>query len=229
MINITQDDELNKKLKWLEEIDTEQLVFTGRSYEVVKRILDLTVVLSSLPFWVPVIACAALAIKISEPHLPVFYKGMRTGKGGSRFLMYKLRTMVPNADEIKEQLKHMNELVWPDFKIKTDPRVTKVGRVIRKFSIDEIPQLFNVIKGDMSMVGPRPTFIKLADFKLWQTKRLEATPGITGLWQIIGRGSSLFETRIRLDIAYIEKQCLWLDVQILFRTIKAVISQRGSF
>jgi len=229
MINITPGDKISKQLKWLEKINTEQQVFTGRTYEVAKRILDLTVVLSSLPFWIPVIACTALAIKISEPHLPVFYKGLRTGKGGRRFVMYKFRTMVPNADEIKEQLRHMNELVWPDFKIKNDPRVTKVGIVIRKFSIDEIPQLFNVLKGDMSMVGPRPTFIKLDDFKMWQTKRLEATPGITGLWQICGRGSSLFDTRIRLDIAYIEKQCLWLDIQILFRTIKAVISQRGSF
>lgn len=229
MIKITQEEEINRKLSWLASIDPGKAILSENSYQVVKRVLDLSVVLFSLPIWIPVIVFVSIAIKFSEPHLPVFYKGLRTGKGGNRFFIYKFRTMVPNADELKEQLQSMNELAWPDFKIQDDPRVTTLGRMIRSYSIDEIPQLFNVIKGDMSMVGPRPTFIKTRDFELWQTKRLDVKPGITGLWQIAGRGSSLFDTRTRLDITYIEKRCLWLDTQILFRTIKAVISQKGSF
>lgn len=229
MIRITKEEEINEKLRWMALIDPSNTILSEKAYQRVKRLLDLTVALCSLPFWIPIMVIAGSAIKLSAPRYPTLYKGVRTGKNGYHFYMYKFRTMVPNADELKEQLKDQNELVWPDFKMKDDPRVTKIGKIIRKFSIDEIPQLFNVIMGDMSMVGPRPTFIKVRDFELWQTKRLEVKPGITGLWQISGRGSTRFDTRIRLDIAYIEKRCLWLDIQILFRTITAVISQRGSF
>ena len=228
-LKITSKDIIDKKIAWLDNIRTEDQIFKGKNYLIMKRLFDLVVVICSLPLWIPVILIAALAIKLAEPNLPIFYRGQRTGLGGKRFIMYKFRTMVPNAEELKDKYQDMNELKWPDFKIKHDPRVTRVGKIIRKYSIDEIPQLFNVLKGDMSMVGPRPTFIPLKDFKMWQTKRLETRPGITGLWQIAGRGSSFFDTRIRLEIAYIQKQCLQLDFQILLRTITAVIGQKGSF
>jgi lipopolysaccharide/colanic/teichoic acid biosynthesis glycosyltransferase len=152
----------------------------------------------------------------------------RTGRGGRRFNMYKFRTMVTNAEELKIKYAHLNELASPDFKITNDPRVTRVGRILRKTSLDELPQVFNVLKGEMSLVGPRPTSFDVSTYSLWHTERLEVLPGITGLWQVSGRSEIDFDERLRLDIEYIERQCLLLDVKILFRTIKAIFSQRGA-
>jgi lipopolysaccharide/colanic/teichoic acid biosynthesis glycosyltransferase len=151
----------------------------------------------------------------------------RTGKGGRRFRMFKFRSMVPNAEDLKKELMHLNELQWPDFKITNDPRVTRFGRIMRKTSLDELPQILNVIRGDMSLVGPRPTSFSASTYQLWQTERLDVTPGLTGLWQIVGRGETEFDDRLRLDIAYIERRCLWLDIQILVRTFTTVIAARG--
>jgi lipopolysaccharide/colanic/teichoic acid biosynthesis glycosyltransferase len=143
--------------------------------------------------------------------------------------MYKFRSMVPNAEELKKELAHLNELKWPDFKITNDPRVTRIGNILRRTSLDELPQLLNVIKGDMSLVGPRPTSFAPDTYDLWQTVRLEVVPGLTGLWQIIGRGETEFYERLRLDIMYIKHRSLWLDIEILFRTVLAVIAQRGAY
>jgi len=156
------------------------------------------------------------------------FKQLRTGKGGRRFNMYKFRTMVPNAEELKSKYAHLNELQWPDFKITNDPRITSVGRFLRNTSLDEMPQLFNVLIGDMSLVGPRPTSFGAETYKLWHTERLDVPPGLTGLWQIIGRAQVEFDDRLRLDIAYIEHRCLWLDINILMRTALAVFSQKGA-
>ena len=142
--------------------------------------------------------------------------------------MYKFRSMVPNAEALKEKYAHLNELQWPDFKITNDPRITKIGRVLRKTSLDELPQLINVLKGDMSLVGPRPTSFGAETYKLWHTERLDVTPGLTGLWQIIGRASMEFDDRLRLDIAYIERRSLWMDINILFFTVFAVFKGRGA-
>jgi lipopolysaccharide/colanic/teichoic acid biosynthesis glycosyltransferase len=136
--------------------------------------------------------------------------------------------MVPNAEDLKRQLTHLNELQWPDFKITNDPRITRIGRFLRKTSLDELPQLFNVLKGEMSLVGPRPTSFSATTYSLWHTERLDVKPGLTGLWQITGRGTIEFDERLRFDIAYIERRCLWLDIQILFRTVTAVLEQRGA-
>lgn len=228
-LNVTDEKKINQRLHWLKKIDPERSVLQGKKYLIVKRILDITVVLLSLPFWIPVMLTAAVCIKLSAPGSPVVFKHLRTGKGGKRFFFYKFRTMVPNAEELKQKYLHLNELKWPDFKIKKDPRVTRVGKILRAFSLDELPQLYNVLKGDMSLVGPRPTFVPVENFSLWHTRRLEVLPGITGLWQIEGRAGTLFDTRMRLDIAYIQHQCMWLDIQILFRTISSVFRQRGSF
>ena len=170
----------------------------------------------------------ALAIWIDDPG-PIFFVQMRTGKGGRRFPMYKFRTMVKDAEEKKKELAHLNELTWPDFKITNDPRITRVGRILRKTSLDELPQVFNVLKGDMSLVGPRPTSFDSSTYSLWHTERLEVLPGITGLWQVSGRSSLDFDERLRLDIEYIERRSLWLDIQILFRTVAAVFTQRGAY
>jgi lipopolysaccharide/colanic/teichoic acid biosynthesis glycosyltransferase len=216
------------ELAWIEKIDTKEAIFTGQAYLFVKRVMDLALILLAMPILLPVFLAIALLIKIESPDGPVIFTQNRTGKGGKRFKMYKFRSMVPNAEELKKELAHLNELKWPDFKITNDPRVTRIGNILRRTSLDELPQLINVIKGEMSLVGPRPTSFAPDTYDLWQTVRLEVAPGLTGLWQIIGRAETEFYERLRLDIMYIKHRSLWLDVQILFRTVLAVVAQRGA-
>jgi len=197
-------------------------------YEPAKRALDLAVGLAVLPLILPVIALCALVILIESPGAPALFRQERTGRGGRRFRMYKLRTMVPNAHELKAQYMHLNEHRYPDFKITNDPRVTRCGRILRKTSLDELPQIFNVILGDMSLVGPRPTSFGPETYRLWHTARLEVKPGLTGLWQVSGRADLEFDDRLRLDISYIRRRSFWLDLQILVRTFTAVLSTRGA-
>jgi lipopolysaccharide/colanic/teichoic acid biosynthesis glycosyltransferase len=198
-----------------------------RHYQLVKRIFDILLCLLGLPLILPVMLICALLIWIDDRG-PVFFKQLRTGKGGRRFPMYKFRTMVTNGEELKVKYAHLNELTWPDFKISNDPRVTRIGHILRKTSLDELPQLINVLKGDMSLVGPRPTSFDSSTYMLWHTERLEVVPGITGLWQISGRSNIDFDERLRLDIEYIERQSLTLDIQILFGTLAAVVSRDGA-
>lgn len=214
--------------EWFKKFDPRKRILTGHSYQVAKRIMDVSLVLLSLPFWLPLMGVIALLIKLTSPGGPVIFKQARTGKGGKRFEMYKFRTMVPNAEELKAKYMHLNELQWPDFKITNDPRVTPLGRLLRKTSLDELPQLFNVLRGEMSLVGPRPTSFGADTYKLWHTERLDVMPGVTGLWQIMGRAQLEFDDRLRLDIAYIERASLWFDLNILFRTIFAVVQRRGA-
>jgi lipopolysaccharide/colanic/teichoic acid biosynthesis glycosyltransferase len=174
-----------------------------------------------------ILGLCAIAIKVDSPG-PALFRQDRTGKGGRRFKMFKLRTMVKNAHELKEKYMHLNELSYPDFKISNDPRVTRVGRILRKSSLDELPEVFNVLRGEMSLVGPRPTSFATDTYSLWHTARLEIPPGITGLWQVSGRGELEFDDRLRLDIAYIRNRSLWLDIKILFQTVGAVVTGRGA-
>ena len=198
-----------------------------RTYVRVKRILDVVLCLIALPFVLAVLALCAIAIKVDSPG-PVVFAQKRTGRGGHRFRMYKLRTMVKDAEALKEHYQHLNVLSYPDFKIVDDPRVTRVGRFLRKTSLDELPQVFNVLKGDMTLVGPRPTSFDAGTYRLWHTSRLEAQPGLTGLWQVTGRNEIDFDDRLRLDIAYIRHRCLTLDLLILLRTVSAVWHGRGA-
>jgi lipopolysaccharide/colanic/teichoic acid biosynthesis glycosyltransferase len=190
--------------------------------------MDVTLVLLSLPLWIPFLVVIGFVIRATSPGAPVIFKQLRTGKGGSRFDMYKFRTMVPNAEELKSKYAHLNELHWPDFKITNDPRITRIGRFLRKTSLDELPQILNVLRGDMSLVGPRPTSFGPETYKLWHTHRLDVMPGVTGLWQIFGRAKLEFDDRLRLDIAYIERASLRLDISILIMTVLAVFQQRGA-
>ena len=214
---------------WLDQFDSKKSLLGGRAYLIAKRIMDLALVVLSLPLTAPVIGLCALMLKLESPHDPVFFVQLRTGKGGRPFRMFKFRSMVTNAEELKKELAHLNELQWPDFKITNDPRVTRVGRILRKTSLDELPQLFNILRGEMSLVGPRPTSFSPGTYRLWHTERLDVPPGLTGLWQITSRGSSEFDERLRLDIAYIERRCLSLDIQIIIRTVTAVLEQRGAY
>jgi lipopolysaccharide/colanic/teichoic acid biosynthesis glycosyltransferase len=213
---------------WINSFDPKKRIFLGSSYVFVKRVMDLSLILLSAPFWLPVLGVIVVIIRFTSPGAPAIFTQLRTGKGGKRFKMYKFRSMVPNAETLKEKYAHLNELQWPDFKITNDPRITKVGKILRKTSLDELPQLINVLKGEMSLVGPRPTSFGAETYKLWHTERLDVMPGLTGLWQIIGRAQLEFDDRLRLDIAYIERAGIWFDINILFRTIAAVFKQRGA-
>jgi lipopolysaccharide/colanic/teichoic acid biosynthesis glycosyltransferase len=205
-----------------------QILIVRKPYQTAKRLFDLIACLAAMPFLLPVLAIIALAIWLTDPG-PILFKQTRTGRGGRRFKMYKFRTMLKNAEELEKKYAHLNKLKWPDFKIENDPRVTFVGKFLRKTSLDELPQLFNVIKGDMSLVGPRPTIFATDKYELWQMERLEVLPGITGLWQISGRSDIEFDDRLRLDSEYIQKQSLWLDLCILWRTLPVVWQQHGAY
>jgi lipopolysaccharide/colanic/teichoic acid biosynthesis glycosyltransferase len=211
---------------WYESVDRNRRL-SEETYEFLKRTMDLVLVLIALPVVLLVIALCALAVRLDSPG-PIFFYQQRTGMGGRRFKMWKLRTMVVNAEELKATLAHLNELTYPDFKITNDPRITRVGRILRKTSLDELPQLLNVLTGDMSLVGPRPTSFSASTYSLWHTARLELKPGVTGLWQISGRADVDFDERLRLDIAYMRNRSLLLDVKILFLTVGAVFSSRGA-
>jgi lipopolysaccharide/colanic/teichoic acid biosynthesis glycosyltransferase len=192
-----------------------------------KAAFDVAFALVLLPFVLPVLALCALAIYIESPG-PIVFSQQRTGRHGRRFRMFKFRTMVPNAEELKASLQHLNILPPPDFKIIDDPRVTRVGRILRKTSLDELPQIFNVLFGDMSFVGPRPTSFAPATYSAWHTERLEVRPGITGLWQIQGRNRTTFDERLRLDIQYVRHMSLGLDLRIICRTVVAIFSVPGA-
>ena len=196
---------------------------------MLKRGIDIIGSLFGLILLSPVFALTALAIKI-EDRGPVFFASDRAGKWGKRFKMFKFRSMILEADQLKDDLLDQNETGGVIFKMKHDPRITRVGRLIRKLSIDELPQLYNVLKGDMSLVGPRPHPPKEVElYTLTDLRRLDATPGLTCFWQVSGRSHINFETQVRLDVQYIESQSLWGDLKLLLKTIPAVLTGRGAY
>jgi exopolysaccharide biosynthesis polyprenyl glycosylphosphotransferase len=196
----------------------------------VKRLMDFSISAVLLVLLLPLFALIALAIKISDRRSQIFYAWRVVGLKGKEFTGYKFTTMVADADESKSLLLDKNEMSGPVFKIKNDPRVTKLGRVLRKYSLNELPQLWSVLKGDMSLVGPRPAFPhELARYELWHKRKLCIQPGITCLWQVRGRNRiSNFDDWVRMDLEYIHKWSLLLDVRILVRTAWSVISGTGS-
>ena len=176
----------------------------------------------------PVFLLIAIAVKLTSRG-PVFFRQERVGYHGRPFKILKFRTMVMDAEDRLEDLMHMNEATGPLFKMKDDPRVTKVGRLLRKLSLDELPQLFNVIRGDMSLVGPRPPLPReVAQYEDWMMARLEVRPGITGLWQVSGRSELPFEDYVRLDLFYIENWSLAYDLFILAKTVPTLVTARGA-
>jgi exopolysaccharide biosynthesis polyprenyl glycosylphosphotransferase len=195
---------------------------TKRTFDIV---VGLLIVVVGLPLWLLI----AAAIKLSSRG-PVLYADSRIGLGERLFRMHKFRTMVEGAEERKDELEHENEAGGALFKIRDDPRVTPVGRILRRLSLDEIPNVLNVLRGEMSLVGPRP--LPLRDFERlepWHRKRYNVLPGMTGLWQVAGRSDLTFDDLVRLDFYYLENWSIWLDVTILFKTPGAVMSQRGAY
>lgn len=198
------------------------------AYLAAKRALDLSALALTAVVWLPLMALVALAIKLDDRRAPVLYRQRRNGKHGAQIEVLKFRTMVPNADRMLAELMAHNERTGHDFKMANDPRITKVGRVLRKLSLDELPQLLNIARGDMTLVGPRPHSVSIEHYTSWQLERYDVTPGLTGTWQIAGRGLPAFEDRVRLDIGYIERRCLRLDLEILVRSVPAVACGRGA-
>lgn len=198
-------------------------------YELTKRLVDIVCSLVGIIVLSPLLIAIAIIIKLTSRG-PIFFSQRRVGKDGVEFNMYKFRSMVINAEELKENLVDQNEMSGPMFKMKNDPRITKVGRFIRKTSIDELPQLWNVLKGDMSLVGPRPSLPKeVAQFQSWMYKRLNVKPGLTCYWQVSGRNNIDFEDWMMLDIKYIEKRNLFIDMKLIFKTILVLFGDRNAY
>ena len=197
-------------------------------YEICKRGIDIIGAGSGLLLLSPVIAIVACAVKFTSKG-PIFFSQKRVGKNGQLFDMYKFRSMVVNAEELKEKLAHQNEMSGPMFKMKDDPRVTNVGKFIRKTSLDELPQLWNVLKGDMSLVGPRPSLPKeVKQFEKWMYKRLTVKPGLTCYWQVSGRNNIDFEDWMKLDISYVEDRNLWIDIKLIFKTVLVLFGDKNA-
>jgi len=195
---------------------------------IVKRLLDITLATMTLVIMSPVMLAIAIAVKLDSPG-PVFYSSERIGKKARVFRCLKFRTMVRDADRKRAEIMHMNERQGILFKISDDPRITKVGHILRKYSLDELPQFFNVLLGDMSVVGPRPPIAsEVRQYDLAHLRRLDVTPGITGLWQVQARQDPSFDSYISLDVAYIENWSVWLDIKIILRTVGVVFAGTGS-
>jgi exopolysaccharide biosynthesis polyprenyl glycosylphosphotransferase len=203
-------------------------VFQGIDYAL-KRSFDLVISVALLVLLSPVLLVIALAIKLGSAG-PAIYRSVRPGMAGHPFYCFKFRTMREHADQIQDDLEPLNESSGALFKIRDDPRLTTVGRFLRRFSLDELPQLANVVRGEMSLVGPRP--LPMRDFERleeWHKKRYLVLPGITGLWQVSGRAELDFDDLVRLDFLYLERWSVFLDLSILLKTIPAVLSRRGAF
>jgi len=201
-----------------------------QSYELTKRIIDFTLAFIGLIVLFPLLVVTAILIKLSD-FGPILFCQTRVGRGGAEFTCYKFRTMVVNAEELKDELLELNHHQdGITFKIPRDPRATRLGLWLRKTSIDELPQLVNVLKGDMSIVGPRPPVpSEVAWYTPFDLRRLEVRPGLTCTWQVSGRGDVPFGDQVRLDVQYIENRSLWLDSKLILQTIPAVLSGRGAY
>lgn len=198
-------------------------------YDAVKRTFDILASLVGLILFLPPLAYLAIMVKLESPG-PLFFRQMRVGRDGKLFPCFKIRSMVVNAEELKEEYAHLNEADGAAFKIRDDPRVTRVGKFVRRSSLDEFPQLLNVLRGEMSIVGPRPQIpSEVAQYTPEQRARLRVKPGITCLWQISGRNDVDFDEWMRLDREYALRRSLRLDFSILLRTLPAVIARRGAY
>ena len=220
--NIGSDDESSENLVSFSP------AWSSRVRRAIKRVMD--VIASSLLLLLlsPLFLVLALLVKRSSPG-PIFYRWYVAGQGGDPFMSYKFRSMYANADEVKSQLAHLNEMRGPAFKITGDPRITPLGRWIRKYSLDELPQLYSVLKGDMSLVGPRPPLVNEYEiFTPRQKQKMLVKPGLTCLWQVNGRNRiNDYDDWVRLDLEYIRTWSLWLDVRILLKTVAAVVDGSG--
>jgi len=209
-------------------ISTKPVAYGGIS-RLAKRAVDIVLSAFILVLLLPLMFLVAIVVKLDSEG-PIFYLQERVGKGGKPFKLYKFRSMAADADRMRDELVDLNEADGPVFKIREDPRCTPVGRFLRRFSLDELPQFFNVLKGDMSVIGPRPALPEeVEQYKPWHRRRLDVAPGITGLWQVSGRSDLPFDEMVLLDIYYAEQWSPDLDFKILLRTIPAVVFGSGAY
>ena len=194
-----------------------------------KRTVDVVLSGLALLLLLPVYVGVAIAIRLDSPG-PVFFRQKRVGRAARPFMLYKFRSMVEGAERMQPAMRPLNEQSGPVFKIRMDPRVTRVGRWLRRWSLDELPQLWNVLKGDLSLVGPRsPTFEEVSEYERWQRRRLDIQGGITCIWQVSGRSEVGFREWMRMDMAYVSRRSFWLDLKLLVRTLVAVVTGRGAY
>lgn len=214
----------------VKKVELDPSKVNGRvGYRAVKRSFDILASGLALILLSPLFLVLIILIKLEDGG-PAFYSQERIGKNEKPFRMWKFRSMIVNADQMVEQLEEQNEIDGAMFKIKDDPRVTKIGHIIRKYSLDEFPQLWNVLKGDMSLVGPRPPLpIEVADYTPYDKLRLTVTPGCTGLWQVTKRNDADFDEMVELDLEYINKSSLWFDFKILLKTVGVVIHPNSAY
>lgn len=209
--------------------ETSTVIFCEKPiyYNFIKRVIDILGALFGIVLLSPIMLIAAVAIKMDSEG-SIFFTQDRVGQNGRIFKMFKFRTMVIDAEELREKLAEKNEMSYPMFKIKEDPRITKVGKVLRKTSIDELPQFFNVLKGEMSLVGPRPNLpMEVNCFTEYHKQKLLVKPGLTCYWQVMGRNNIDFEDWIRLDLKYIEERSISVDLKLIFKTIKLLIRDKN--
>jgi len=206
----------------------EKKKLSRNTYEFLKRLMDIICSMSALIVLAPILIVVAILIKI-ESKGPVIFSQERVGINNKKFKMYKFRSMVVNAEDMKEKLEKQNERKGPMFKIKNDPRITKIGRFIRKTSIDELPQLINILKGEMSIVGPRPSLPKeVIQFEPWMLERLKVKPGLTCYWQVQGRDHIEFEDWMRLDVKYVKDRNFLLDIKLIFKTFFVFLGDQNA-
>lgn len=199
-----------------------------RAYWFAKRGLDVVLSTVALIVLLPLLGVIALLVKIEDPSAAVLFRQTRTGFAGRRFELLKFRTMLSNAEELKDQLRSLSSVPWPDFRLHGDPRVTRLGRLLRKTSLDELPQLANVLRGDMTLVGPRPTSFDFSTYSLWQTERLDYRPGLTGPWQVCGRDRMNFDERCRLEISFFRRRSIAAEVWLLAATVVVLFRRTGA-
>lgn len=218
--------------KQIHSIGVERIVEIEENagYLFAKRVLDILASLAGILLLSPLYILVAILIKLEDPKGSIIFKQVRVGRNGKTFEMYKFRSMVSNAEELLKELLHKNETTGLMFKMKNDPRITKIGKFIRKTSIDELPQLFNVLMGDMSLVGPRPPLQReVAGYNDYHMQRLLVTPGCTGLWQVSGRSSIGFEEMVELDLKYIKERNFWMDIKLIFKTVALLLGSKDAY
>lgn len=228
LFQLTKNQMKVHELNGIPLISTRDISIQGWNL-VFKRTFDLIVGSLMALLALPLLVVIAVAIRLDTPG-PILFKQVRVGKNGKEFVCYKFRSMVDNADELRSQLADLNESTGPLFKIRNDPRLTRVGRFIRRYSLDELPQLYNVLRGEMSLIGPRPNLPEeVVQYQEWMKKRLSVSPGLTGLWQVSGRSDLTFDEMVLLDIYYVENWSIGLDISILLRSAPAVLRATGAY
>lgn len=228
---IYQSSNNHSKAKGDNDFPFQQIVVNdNKFYLISKRVIDIVCSIFGLITLIPLFLLLAFVIKLEDSNGPVIFKQIRVGKSGKHFNMYKFRSMVINAEELKVTLLEQNEITGPVFKIKYDPRITKVGKFIRKTSLDELPQLLNVLKGEMSLVGPRPPLPdEVEKYSNYERQRLSVIPGLTCYWQVSGRNNINFDRWVELDLKYIQERNFLLDIKLIFKTVFVIFGSKDAF